>query len=525
MPAAVSGAFGRIRETYRQFTMPQRTLVVIGLAVLVLGTTALVSWLGRPTMSPVFSDLTPADASAVVDQLEAKGVPYELAAGGATVLVPESQLYEVRIALAAQGLPSSDDGYSLLDDMGMTSSDFQQQVTYQRAIEGELARTIEAIDGVGTATVHLAIPEESVFVEETSAPTASVFVDLETGATLDTDAVQAVVNLVSSAVPGMEPSGVAVIDSEGHVLTDGSGSGSSASDYEDAVTGSIQAMLDRVVGPGNAVVTVQAELSRDQTQRVSETYTPAEGVPPLSSSTTTEEYTGDGTSVGGVLGPDNIAVPSDTSREGSYTSETEVLNNAVNKVTEQTAVGPGGVSRQSVSVVIDSQAGAGVSMTDLEQMVIAAAGIDASRGDQVAVSRMAFDTSAADRAAAAITAAEDQAAAARTSELIKQGIMAGVALAVLVVVLLVARSVRKGRRESVDLGELELSAAFGGEPQGLAALGAAGQVPALPDRQSQAAITAGGAAAESARAEVAALAAEDPAVVAARLRDWLAVRR
>lgn len=524
MPAAVSGAVARVRETYRQFTMPQRTLVVIGLAVLVLGTTALVSWLGRPTMSPVFSDLSPADASAVVDQLEAQGVPYELAAGGATVLVPENQLYDLRIALAAQGLPSSDDGYSLLDDMGMTSSDFQQQVTYQRAIEGELARTIEAIDGVGTATVHLAIPEESVFVEETAAPTASVFVDLETGATLDTNAVQAVVNLVSSAVPGMEPSGVAVIDSEGHVLTDGSGAGSSASDYEDAVTGSIQAMLDRVVGPGNAVVTVQAELSRDQTQRVSETYTPAEGVPPLSSSTTTEEYTGDGTSVGGVLGPDNIAVPSDASREGSYTSETEVLNNAVNKVTEQTAVGPGGVSRQSVSVVIDSQAGAGVSMTDLEQMVIAAAGIDASRGDQVAVSRMAFDTSAADRAAAAITAAEEQAAADRTSELIQQGIVAGVALAVLVVVLLVAKSVRKGRRESVDLGQLELSAAFGDEPQGLA-LGAGGQLPALADRQTQAAITAGGAAAESARAEVAALAAEDPAVVAARLRDWLAVRR
>jgi flagellar M-ring protein FliF len=304
------------------------------------------------------------------------------------------------------------------------------------------------------------------------------------------------------------------------VLTDGTGSSGGSTEYEEGVTGRVQAMLDRVVGPGNAVVTVQADLSRDQTQRTSETYTPAEGVPPLSSSTTTEEYTGTGTAVGGVLGPDNIAVPSDTDGSGSYTSEQEVLNNAVNRVTEQTAVGPGGVSRQSVSVVVDSRAGAGVSLTELERMVSAAAGIDPSRGDQVAVTRMAFDTSAAERAQEAIVAADAAAAADRQAALIRQAIVAGVALVVLAVVLAVVRAARRARRETHDLGRLELLPAQQPEP----ALPPGAAAATLPGMSPPAAIAPPDAQAETARAEIAAIAAEDPAVVAARLREWLAVR-
>src|SRR4051794_21582128 len=127
MPAAVTGFLGRVKNTWEQFTLPQRTLLTLGLAVLVLGIVALTSWASKPTMAPVFSNLAPEDAQAVVDQLEADGVPYELADGGGTVLVPREQLYKERIALAASGVPTSKDGYSLLDNMGMTSSDFQQQ--------------------------------------------------------------------------------------------------------------------------------------------------------------------------------------------------------------------------------------------------------------------------------------------------------------------------------------------------------------------------------------------------------------
>ncbi|MPV38436.1 flagellar basal-body MS-ring/collar protein FliF [Georgenia subflava] len=524
MPAAVTGFFGRLKKTWDEFSLPQRTLVILGLAVLALGVAALVTWTSRPTLSPVFTNLSAEDASAVVDQLEAEGVTYELAAGGSTVLVPAEQLYDLRISLAASGLPTSQDGYSLLDDMSMTSSDFQQQVTYQRALEGELARTIESINGVNTSTVHLALPEESVFVDRAVDPTASVFVQLETGATMDNNAVQAVVNLVSSSVPHMEPTGVSVIDAEGSVLTAtgaGGPGGGGDSDYEDGVRGAVQAMLDQVVGPGNAVVAVQAEFSRDATERVTETFTPAEGAPPLSESTSTEEYTGGGQVVGGVLGPDNIAVPNEGAEDGTYTREDSVLNNPVNKVTEQTTINPGGVSRQSVSVIVDAQAGAGIDLLTLERMVTAAAGIDAERGDVVEVSRMAFDSSAAEAAEEALTAAEEAAEAEREAALLRQLIIAAVALVVVLVIAVMVRRARRERREEIDLAELRLLEAesFGELTTGdeTMALDAPPVPAALAARQPTAA--------DDARAEIAALATADPAVVAKQLREWLAVRR
>ncbi|WP_127126480.1 flagellar basal-body MS-ring/collar protein FliF [Georgenia sp. SYP-B2076] len=520
MPAAVSGFFGRLKAVWDQFSLPQRTLVAIGLAVLVLGGAALYSWASKPTMSPVFTNLSAEDASAVVDQLQADGVPYELAEGGGTVLVPADQLYDLRISLAATGLPTSKDGYSLLDNMGMTSSDFQQQVTYQRALEGELAKTIGAIDGVAASTVHLALPQESVFVERAVAPTASVFVKLQQGKTMDTNAVEAVVNLVSSSIPDMEPGGVSVIDADGKVLsaTGADGAVGSDTDYEDGVAAQVQGMLDRVVGPGNAVVSVQAEFDRDSTARTTETFTPANGAPPLSESTSKEEYTGGGAAVGGVLGPDNIAVPNGNGADGSYTKEDQVLNNSVNKVTEQTDVAPGGVARQSVSVVVDAQAGAGLNLPDLERMVTAAAGIDVARGDVVEVSRMAFDTSAADAAAAALAAAEDAAAADRQAALLRQGIIAAVVLVVVLLIAIAVRRARRERREEIDLRELQLLEAtqIGEElPMDETAF-----LPAAPAPVPQ--VTS---AADAVRAELADLAADDPRAVAKQLREWLAVRR
>ena len=219
MAAQISGLLGRLQATLREFTVAQRTLGIIGVAVLLLGALALSSWLARPTYSPLFADLSGSDASAIVDHLESAGVPYELTDGGRTILVPADRLYEMRLEVAAAGLPTaSEGGYSLLDDMGMTSSDFQQQVTYQRALEGELARTISAIQGVDAATVKLALPEESVFVDQKADPTASVFVRTKPGATMDQAKVQSIVHLVSAGIEGMSPSDVAVIDAEGRVL-------------------------------------------------------------------------------------------------------------------------------------------------------------------------------------------------------------------------------------------------------------------------------------------------------------------
>ncbi len=524
MPAQMKSLFGRLGASVREFSLPQRVLAVIGVAVLVLGAVALSSYLTKPTMSPLFSSLSAADASAVVDQLSSEGVAYELADGGSTVLVPDDKLYDMRLKLAAAGLPANADGagYSLLDGMSMTSSEFQQQTTYQRAIEGELAKTVSSMDGVETATVKLAVPQESVFVSEQQDPTASVFIRTKAGATLSTDQVQAIVHLVSAGIEGMKATDVAVIDSTGKVLSavgtgvQGGIGSEQSSDYEQRVKGAVQALLDQVVGAGNSAVTVAAELDYDQTQRTSEEFTAAENTPPLASSTTTEEYTGTGTgNATGVLGPDNIAVPDDGTGNGSYSQTSEDVTNAVNKVTEVTQAAPGSVRRQSLAVAVDSTAGAGIDMTQLTAMLTAAAGIDPARGDSISVQRMAFDSTAAQAAQDALAAADAEAAGAAQQSLVRQlAIAGGVLLLLVIIAVVLARRSRRSRREALDIGELPLMGE-GDEPEGIE--GGGEEIPALPAADLPILPNP----IEVKRAEIAALADEQPAEVADLLRGWL----
>lgn len=524
MPAPISGLLGRLNKTIHEFNVAQRTLAVIGVAVLVLGAVALSAWLSKPSMAPLFANLSATDASAIVDKLDSQGVAYQLTDGGSTILVPADKVYALRLSSAAAGLPAASDGggYSLLDSMGMTSSEFQQQVTYQRAIEGELAKTIGALKGVTTATVHLALPEKSVFVSETADPTASVFVETAPGASLTADQVQSIVHLVSAGIENMKPSDVAVIDADGHVLSAVGGDGGTVlqgnqvSDYESRVTSSVQSMLDSVLGPGNAVVSVTAELDFDQTARTTETYSASDPtLPPINSATTVEDYTGTGQTVGGVLGVDGTVTDPGAGSgtgagDGTYHKESATVNNPINKVTEQQTTAPGTVKRQSVSVIV-SDALTGVDMTALQSSIAAAAGIDATRGDVVSVAQMPFDTTTATKAQEALAAADEQAKAERTTELIKTGAIAGVVLVSLVLLIILGR--RRGRRddrESIDLGDLELLEAAKAE-----ALEAAGEARALPAPVVP----------DSKRDDVMAMAAEQPAEVAEVLRGWLTAGR
>jgi len=522
MAAQLSGLLGRLQATIREFTIAQRVLSVIGLAVLLLGALALSSWLARPTYSPLFADLSASDASAIVDHLQSAGVDYELTDGGRTILVPADKLYQMRLEVAAAGLPNgSEGGYSLLDDMGMTSSDFQQQVTYQRALEGELARTIGAMAGIDAATVKLALPEESVFVDETPDPTASVFIRTKPGVTMDSAKVQAIVHLVSAGIEGMEPSDVAVIDAEGYVLsavgggtsTDGLRDGQTG-EYEARVASNVQAMLDKLVGPGNAVVSVSADLDFDRTVRTTESVETNPDLPPVSSATTREEYTGEGTAAGGVLGPDNIAVPTQDQGAGEYRRETETVNNPVSTVREELTTAPGSVRRQSVSVVVSEDAGRNLNLGQLEAAVAAAAGVDPERGDVVSVTRMAFDTTTAERAREALAEVEEREAAERTTELIRSGAIALVIiLGVIALAVVMARRSRRARREALDLGILQMLEARKAE----ALEAAQAEAPALPSALPSSPTDE----LEARREDILALAAEQPAEVAEVLRGWL----
>ena len=192
----LNGAGTRALAVVREFTIAQRTIALIGIAVLVLGGIALANAVGQPTMTPLYSNLPASEASSVVAQLEKDKVQYQLTDGGATILVPAANVDAERLATATL-LSSGAGGYSLLDSMGVTASQFQQDVTYKRAIEGELAKTIQSIQGVSAASVQLAIPQQTVFSDDKQSPTASVVVNTTT--TLTSDQVAAVVHLVSAS--------------------------------------------------------------------------------------------------------------------------------------------------------------------------------------------------------------------------------------------------------------------------------------------------------------------------------------
>jgi flagellar M-ring protein FliF len=527
MPAQVQDAWGRVTAAVRQLSLAQRTFAVIAVAALVLGAVALSSWMSKPTLVPLFSGLSGADASAVVDQLTSAGVPYQLSDGGGTVLVPASAVYEQRVKLAAAGLPANADGagYSLLDKMPMTASEFQQEKTYRRALEGELSRTVGAIEGVEAATVRLAIPEETVFVAAKTDPTASVFVRTRPGRELSADQVQAVTHLVSAGVEGMKPQDVAVVDASGAVLSavgDTAASGgltdSRAADYEARVAGNVQAMLDRLVGPGNATVTVNAALDLSQSERTTEEFTATPDTPPLVSSKKTEEYTGTGNGATGVLGPDNVAVPADgAGGNGTYSSTDENLTNAVNKATETTRSAPGTLQRQSVSVLVDQAAAGGLNMADLQAAVAAAAGIDTERGDALSVQRMAFDTTTAQAATEALAAADAQAAAQARSDMIREiAIAAGIVLLVVVVLVVLGRRSRRARREALDLGELDAARATAVALPPIEGP-SEDELPILPPPPAP--VVPDGTAVR--RAEIGALADEQPEQVAELLRGWM----
>ena len=533
MPPFITAALRRLTATVKGFTVGQRTVAIIGLAVLALGGFALTSWLTKPSYTPLFTGLQGSDASAVVQQLAKDNVPYQLADGGSTVLVPQEKVYDERLKAASAGFPAAPaTGYSLLDKMGVTSSQFQQDVTYKRAIEGELATTISHLDGVKSASVQLALPDKSVFTSQKTDPTASVFVQTQPGVTLSSDKVDAIVHLTSASMPGMTATDVSVVDSQGNVLSAvGTGTtGNStklASDYQQRTQSAVQAVLDRVLGPGNATVAVIPDVNQQSAQQKSETFSSANNTAPLSQSTKTEKYTGTGANgASGVLGPDNIGVPSGTSTtgasgNGTYDSTTDTKDNAVDKVTEDRTIPAGALKKQSVSVAINQAAAQGINLQNLNSLVSAAAGIDAQRGDVLSVQVVPFSTAAADQAKAALAQQQADEAAKAQAALWSNIMWAGIALLaiLLVAVLLWLRAGRAAVREPIDLGgdiiydELPQPAVIEAPPT--VALPVPEPLPALPDPGTEVLD------AERRRAQVDRLGAMDPQKTAEFLRGLM----
>ena len=263
----------------------QRVSLVVASLVVTIGLISVVVWSRRPDYQLLYGRMSEKDAASVIGYLQAQNIPHQVSAGGTSVQVPSDQVYKLRMDLAAKGLPSGDGvGFEIFDKGQFGLSDFVQRTNYLRAIQGELARTITQLQGVRAARVMIVQPENRLLLTEQGIkPSASVFIDVG-GARLETEQVNAIRNLVANAVQGLQPDAVAVVDNRGHVLSEelkqdpALGTASSQMRYkqqvEDYLSRKVETMLAQVIGPGNAVVRVSADIDTEATTSTQEKYDP-----------------------------------------------------------------------------------------------------------------------------------------------------------------------------------------------------------------------------------------------------------
>ncbi|MEZ5380028.1 MAG: flagellar basal-body MS-ring/collar protein FliF [Acidimicrobiales bacterium] len=466
-----------------RMTMQQR-LQLGGAFFATLAVIYFLSTLGGGTqMGFLYGGLDSGTAAEITTELTTIGVPYELGPDGRSIYVPVDQVNATRIALSQAGVSSGPEGWEILDQNGFTTSEFDQRTGYQRALQGELEKTINGMDAVKTSRVSIVMPEADLFSNDEVYSKATVSVNLGSGRLTDSE-VQTIIAIVTGSVEGLTPENVAVSDTAGNVyaapgVTGGVGGvagGSSmdiATEYQNALEAKVQAMLEGVVGPGNARVTVTAALDFSQSQSETRQRTPvldANGVQVIESDTTrAEDYIAPNDQLDtGLLGTEDNLVDPVTIAEGNelYYRLREADNAYLYDETVTTRTeAPGTPTSVSVAVVLDQTvlAEAGLddaaSLTNFENLVGAAVGVQAARGDVVAVQALPFDTAAAEAEALAL---EEAASAQGTESLIGLIRTGATALIALVIVVFSILMLRKGKKdnviESIDLNGVDLAA-------------------------------------------------------------------
>ncbi len=273
-----------LTQVWKGVGLIQRVVLLAVLLACIGAVALLVGWARQPEMALLYSDLEPEQASKIVETVSDEGIPYELRAGGTSVYVPRQQVYSLRLRMASDGLPDgSHTGYRILDEEKMGASPFSQRVNFTRAVEGELARTIELMEGVSSARVHVVRPESPVFAGEQRQASATVAVRLHPGRQLTSGNVAAVVHLVAGSVEGLSPSNVVVVDAHGNLLTQDDDTGlargaNTLLDYQTQVesylSGKAEDMLTTVLGPNRASVRVSASVNNSSVSETVESYDP-----------------------------------------------------------------------------------------------------------------------------------------------------------------------------------------------------------------------------------------------------------
>jgi flagellar M-ring protein FliF len=392
--------------------MPFRTLLANttpkGKAVLAASALGIVAALllmvklaSAPSYTTMLTGLDPAETGKITSALDSSGVGYEIKNNGTALAVDKGKVAQARIALAEQGLPAKGQpGFELFDKQKLGASDFQQKVTYQRALEGQIASTIGQVQGVGGATVSLVLPEDQLFSEDQTPATAAVLLN-GPSSNLDPSAVRGIASLVSSSVKGLKSQNVSITDSTGQLVwptseaSAASGGGvnklTAQSRFNTSLQGSLDAMLAQTLGPGKAHVQVASDLNVDQSTLDKLTYA-KKGVP-LKQTNETERLRGGGSTAGGAAGSSSnlpsYAASGAGGSNSNYNRTSTQTDFGVDKTVQRTKVAPGQINRLSVGLVVDKSVPP-AQVAQLKNAVSAAAGIDAKRGDVLNVSQVAF---------------------------------------------------------------------------------------------------------------------------------------
>jgi flagellar M-ring protein FliF len=357
----------------------------------------------KQSYTTLATGIEPAETGQVTEALAAKGIPYQLQDSGTAVGVPSADVSEARIALAESDvLGGSKPGFELFDSQQFGASDFQQKVTYQRALEGELERTINQVEGVKSSNVQLTLPEEQLFSEEAIKPTAAVLIASDSGGRLGASAVRGIAHLTAASVEGLNVNDVTITDGSGATLWpagEGGALGGGVSKqaiearYDTNMETRLDALLARTIGPEKGRVQVQAEIDADRTTQSQLQY--AKQGTPLASQSEHESLKGSGAAAAGGAAGTAGNIPSYAAGAGAaggpsnYKRANEETQYGVDKTVTHTQVAPGTVNRQNVALVVDKTVPA-AEVVQLEKAIEGAAGIDKKRGDTMTVSRIAF---------------------------------------------------------------------------------------------------------------------------------------
>lgn len=343
----------KVISVWQKISLIQRAMLVTILVASAMIGALLVHWARRPDMRLLYQDLTPAEAARITDKISEQGIAYLLRDGGTTIYVPQQHVYQLRLDIAKEGLPGGEQsGYKLFDDEKIGVSPFVQNVNLSRALQDELAKSIQMIDGVAHARVHIVNPEQRLFASEQGQTSASVILRLRPGYRLSGTNIAAITHMVSGSVKGLKSQHVTVIDSQGNLLSGqddpklATGAGT-VHDYKERVERGLvkkaEDMLTMVLGPGRATVRVSAVVDMNSVSTVTETYDPSAKV------ATKEEITNNSETGAGNAGQQGGG--GSTKRD-----ETILTEYQVGKTVKQQVVVPGEIRSLSVAALVDLHA-------------------------------------------------------------------------------------------------------------------------------------------------------------------------